>query len=373
MIFSIFTVLASFLVSLAAVALVLWLSHKKSWYDTINERKIHSGDVPRLGGIGFAFPFIIAAFIIVFSAPEPYMGMRFLPPLISMLLILGCGIFDDFRPLAPRRKLLLQVIAALCVILPDYTFQQFVFLGQGKPWELNWLRYPLSFLWLVGLTNAMNFIDGVDGLAGGLAVLITLSYALIFMYFFNVGSVTLLCFCLISVIGGFLVFNLPIPKAKIFMGDGGSQFLGFMVALLPLINQGNTRSNLPLLYAAALLIIPILDTTAAVWRRIRDGRRIDSPDKSHIHHKLMNLGFQSRGVVAVLYGLQILLGGLVFISVKLQGVPSIIMLGGAYLAGIAFFIIFHFMNRAQAKRRKVQEPLEVCCASRIKPYKNSLS
>jgi UDP-GlcNAc:undecaprenyl-phosphate GlcNAc-1-phosphate transferase len=354
MIPSVFVVIGSFVFSVLAVALMLRVSHKKSWYDTIDERKIHSGDVPRLGGIGFAFPFIIAALAITLSAPESYLGIRFAPPLIAMCLVLGCGIFDDFRPLAPRIKLLLQIIAALCAILPDYTFQHLFFSGRGS-WPLGWIRYPLSFLWLVGLTNAMNFVDGVDGLAGGLAALITLTYALIFMSFSNTGSVILLCFCLAASIGGFLVFNMPIPRAKIFMGDGGSQFLGFVIAFLPLIDKGNTRSDLPLLYAAALLIIPIFDTTAAVWRRLRDGRRIDSPDKSHVHHKLMNLGLQARGVDAVLYSLQILLGGLVFVSLRLRGLPAAVTLGSAYLAGGAFFVALHFMNRAQAKRRKAGE------------------
>jgi UDP-GlcNAc:undecaprenyl-phosphate GlcNAc-1-phosphate transferase len=204
----------------------------------------------------------------------------------------------------------------------------------------------------------VNLIDGVDGLAGGIAVLVSLAYALIFASSPITGSITLLCICLAAAIGGFLVFNMPLPKAKIFMGDGGSQFLGFILALLPLIDRGDSQQIIPLPYAAALLIIPIFDTISAIWRRTRDGRRIDSPDKLHIHHKLMNLGLDARKVDGVLYGLQIILGILVFISIKLSGVLSLIVLGGTYLLGTTFFIVIHYTNRAVLLQKKFVEEQE---------------
>jgi UDP-GlcNAc:undecaprenyl-phosphate GlcNAc-1-phosphate transferase len=346
------TIAFSFIASCVIVALVLRVSHKKSWYDKIDARKIHTGDVPRLGGIGFASVFIIAAALITVLVPEQRLGWRFLPPLISMILILVFGVFDDFRPMAPRYKLLLQIMAGLCVIIPDYTFNRLFFFNVPALSDLSWLRYPVSFLWIVGLTNAVNFIDGVDGLAGGLSILAAFTYAALSLSSLQIGSVTLLCLCLAAAIGGFLAFNMPFPKAKIFMGDGGSQFLGFTLALLPLIDLGNAELSLPLPYAAALLAIPIFDTIAAVWRRTRDGKRIDSPDKSHIHHKLMNLGLDARKVDGILYGLQIMLGILVFISVKLSGPASLVVLGGAYLLGIAFFITIHYMNRAAMQQKE---------------------
>jgi UDP-GlcNAc:undecaprenyl-phosphate GlcNAc-1-phosphate transferase len=345
----ILVILSAFMLSLFAVALVLRLSHKKSWYDRIDERKIHTGDIPRLGGLGFAPAFIIIAFFINFTASEPYFGLSFLLPLVSMVLVLISGVLDDFRPLAPKYKLIIQIIAGLCVVIPDYTFHRLFFFDIDALAKLNWIRYPLSLLWIVGLINAMNFIDGVDGLAGGIAALIAASYAFISVYHGNIGSATLLCFCLTAVIGGFLVFNAPIPKARIFMGDGGAYFLGFVLAILPLINKGNIQSELPLPYAAALLIIPIFDIVAAIWRRLRDKRRIDSPDMSHIHHKLLNLGLKDREVNGVLYGLQIILCILVFFSVKSRDSLSLILLGAAYFMGICFFVVIHFLNRRALK------------------------
>jgi UDP-GlcNAc:undecaprenyl-phosphate GlcNAc-1-phosphate transferase len=344
------TMISSLVISTIIVALVLRLSHKKSWYDKIDERKIHTGTVPRLGGIGFALSFIIVASFVIFMTPKAHFGLRFIPVIIAMLLTLGYGIFDDFRPLAPRYKLFLQIAAALCVVIPGYNFSRLFYFDTGFWAKISWIWYLVALFWLVGLPNALNFIDGVDGLAGGVSALIALSYALIFTSFPETGTIVVLSVCLAFAIGGFLVFNMPFPRAKIFMGDGGSQFLGFILALLPLADM-NPVSDLPLFYAAALLLIPIFDTVAAVWRRLRDGRRIDSPDKSHIHHKLMNLGFNARGIDGVIYGLQIAISTLVFVSVRLRGIPSLLVLGGAYLICILFFVALHYANRRVMNRR----------------------
>lgn len=136
------------------------------------------------------------------------------------------------------------------------------------------------------------------------------------------------------------------------MGDGGALFLGFVLALLPLINVGREPVRFPLLYAAALLAIPIFDTFAAIWRRIRERRRIDDPDKLHIHHKLMNLGFSARRVDGTLYALQLALGVLVFQSMRFTGLRSLIFLGAAYVTAVGFFVAIHFVNRHAIRKRE---------------------
>ncbi|MDR2136612.1 MAG: undecaprenyl/decaprenyl-phosphate alpha-N-acetylglucosaminyl 1-phosphate transferase [Treponema sp.] len=326
------------------VALVLKISRRMAWYDRISERKIHKGNIPRLGGLGFAAAFIAWSFAIVLGIAEPGQGFRFLLPLAALVLALASGIRDDFKPLAPHYRLIFHTGAALCALASGYTFDRILFAGPADPvipgWDL--IRYPLSLLWIVGLTNAINFIDGVDGLAGGVSLLAALAFGLISA---AAGITPLLCVCLASAILGFMVFNAPCPRAKIFMGDGGAYFLGFMLAILPLMEG----QGLPILHAAAVLMIPILDTTAAVWRRLRDGRRIDSPDRSHTHHKLMNLGLSSRRIDAVLFALQAVLGLLVYAAGRLPAYLSLIPLALAYLAGIGFFTLIHFLNRRQAR------------------------
>jgi UDP-GlcNAc:undecaprenyl-phosphate GlcNAc-1-phosphate transferase len=340
-------VFASFLVSLILVALVLRLSHIKSWYDKIDERKIHTGDVPRLGGVGFSLTFIIVAVVITFRAgAEDDYGLRFLPVIAAMLIVLCLGVFDDFYSLSPRKKLVVQIIAALLVVIPDYTFRRLFFFNIGGFGVMAWwLRCPITLLWIVGMTNALNFIDGLDGLSGGMAALIALTYGVIFPPFSSGHPVSLLCFCLAAALAGFLVFNLPLPRARIFMGDGGALFLGFILAVLPLVNRGNGIPALPLPYAAALLLIPILDVISAVWRRIRDGRSIDSPDRNHIHHKLMLLGLKTAGVDCLLWSLQIVLCVLVYTAIKTPGRRSLLILGAAYVLGLVFFGVIHVLNR----------------------------
>jgi UDP-GlcNAc:undecaprenyl-phosphate GlcNAc-1-phosphate transferase len=337
---------------MAAVALILRISRKKAWYDKIDERKIHSGDIPRLGGIGFACVFILMAVIIGFITGKIDPSLRFLPCLAALVITLVFGVGDDFRPLAPRYKLIIQLIAALCLVIPGYTFRRILFFEGDVLSALPLLSKVLTIVWVVGLTIALNFIDGVDGLAGGLSALIALTFACIFYIHGETPSMELFSVSLFGVLLGFLVFNAPMPGAKIFMGDGGSQFLGIALALLPLLEDEDTRAALPVPYAAALLAIPIFDTIAAVWRRLRDGRRIDSPDRLHIHHKLMNLGLKAAGVDAVLYTLQIILGICVFVSIRLSGLASILTLLAAYLLVSAFFTAIHFLNRRSLKRRK---------------------
>jgi UDP-GlcNAc:undecaprenyl-phosphate GlcNAc-1-phosphate transferase len=351
---------ASFIISCVIVAQVIVLSHKKAWYDPIDDRKIHTGDVPRLGGVGFASAFTCACFVIVFvipGLPAQFVSgsafrLPFLFPLTAMILIFGAGVFDDFKPMAPRYKLLIQIIAASLVVAPGYTFHSILFSDLGILGELNWLRYPLTAVWIVGLTNAVNLIDGVDGLAGGVSALAAVFFAVIFSCIAGGSVMVLICLCLSAALAGFLVFNLPLPRARIFMGDGGSQFLGFVLALLPLINVGEEPIRFPLLYAAALLAIPIFDTFAAIWRRIRDRRRIDDPDKLHIHHKLMNLGFNARGVDGALYALQVALGVLVCQSLRFRDIRSLIFLAAAYVVAAGFFIAIHFVNLSVVRKRR---------------------
>jgi UDP-GlcNAc:undecaprenyl-phosphate GlcNAc-1-phosphate transferase len=341
--------------SVLLVAWILRLSHKNSWYDYTDDRKNHIGDVPRLGGIGFALVFVLAAAIIIFFTRKLDSVIRFLPCLAGICLIVVFGVLDDFKPIRPRNKMLIQILAALCVVISGYTFRRIGYFDEGILERLPWLAYPLTLLWIVGLTNAMNLLDGVDGLAGGISAIIALTFGLVFLRYSETPAAAMLCICMLGSVAGFLVFNAPIPKAKIFMGDGGSQFLGFTLAILPLLEEHDTVASLPLSYAAALLLIPIFDTTAAVWRRIRDKKRIDNPDKAHIHHKLMNLGLNAQAVIAVLLGLQLLLSALVFISLKVNGWLSLVILGIAYLLALFFFIILHFLNRKAMAKLRVGE------------------
>ena len=351
----IFIFIISVILSVGIVAFVLKLSHRKGWFDHIDERKIHSGNIPRLGGIGFSAAFlIITAGVSVLFSFRGADVIQYWPCAAAMIIMVISGVYDDFHPMSPTYKLLLQLVAAICVLIPGFTFDRLIYSGGGFLTNLGILKYPVTLLWVVGLANAINLIDGVDGLAGGLSALIAFSLGLIFYSYAGISKAVLLFVCLFGVLIGFLFFNAPFPRAKIFMGDCGSQFLGFTLALLPLMKEPDTPSSLPVLYAAVLFAIPIFDTTAAVWRRLRDGKKISDPDKSHLHHKLINLGLSARGVDAIIFSLQIIIGILAFIAVQFHSneLLSLLFLGGAYLLAIAFFMVIHFMNRAVKNSKK---------------------
>jgi UDP-GlcNAc:undecaprenyl-phosphate GlcNAc-1-phosphate transferase len=345
----------SFLLSVIAVFLVLKISLKRLWFDRIDERKIHNGNVPRLGGIGFALVYILAAVFITLFYPEFSPGLRFFAPIAGLVIILVSGVIDDFHPLSPSVKIIFHSIGALSVVLCGFTFAKPFFIESGVLSSLGWTALPFTFIWIIGMTNAVNLIDGVDGLAGGLSVLIALSYGAAFFMLNGLGPGLLFCLCLAAVLLGFLVFNAPLPKARIFMGDGGAYFLGFILALLPLIFQKGSTNTLPMFYAGALVLIPVFDTIAAIWRRLRDHRRIDSPDRAHTHHKLMNLGLSDRQIDAVLYGLQLFLGVLVIFSIRAKGVLSLALLAAAYAGAIGFFAMVHILNRSLLRKGTREE------------------
>ena len=332
------------------VALLIRLAHSKSWYDRMSERRVHSGNVPRLGGLGFVPVFVVAATVIVSFSNQDYTLARFLAVLVGACVIAVFGVWDDFRPLRPSVKLLIQIGAALCVVIPGYVFRRVLFFDEYFLTQFPWIAYAVTVFWLVGMTNAMNLIDGVDALAGGISLLIAVTFALIFSRYAGLSSSVMICIALAGAIAGFLVFNVPIPRARIFMGDGGSQFLGFTLALLPLLEERYTIATLPVIYVAAILAIPILDTTSAVWRRVRDRKPLSSPDRAHIHHKLMNLGLDARKIGAVMLGLQAIISAIVIVSLRMadrhpaRG-PSIAVLALAYIVVIVFFTVLHFMNK----------------------------
>lgn len=342
---------ATFVLSMAMVYLIIKLAHRFSWYDHIDERKIHTGQVPRLGGVAFIPAYLAVIIVLTFTGIwKEQVTLSFLLVLLAMLIIVIFGIWDDFNPLRARYKALVQFAAAVLVVLAGYRFTSL-----GLPWlggqlDLGALGYILSLIWIVGIINAINLIDGVDGLAGGISVIILLSYAFIYAYYGNMQAVTL-CLLLVAAIGGFLVFNAPFPQAKVFMGDTGSQFLGFFIALVPLLGSGHAKGafGVSLPFAAALTLIPIFDTFAAMWRRIRDGRSIYTPDREHTHHKLINLGLSSLQIDGLLYGVQIFIGLQIVLAETVLRQYRYGLLVGAYFCGAAFFTGLHYVH----KRRSV--------------------
>lgn len=202
----------SFIISTALIPVIILLCHKLEWYDHTNERKVHSGNIPRLGGVGFVVAFVVA--VSLFLSTQSNLNMQaFMPIIASGVIIFIFGIIDDFGDLRARLKFLIQVIATLIMIFSGTRFTQI------GPWQLGILSYPITFFWVIGVINAFNLIDGVDALCGTLSTLVLTTYGFLYLFVQRL-DIAGISFILAAAIIGFLLYNKP--KAKIFMGDGGS-------------------------------------------------------------------------------------------------------------------------------------------------------
>src|ERR1017187_2924072 len=269
------------------------------------DRHMHARPLPRLGGIAIFLAFLLSVagvLLVAWWRPGLDLGVSLgilRPILIPGLVIFGLGVYDDIHPLPYYVKFAVQAVAALMLFgFGLRIFDLPVVVGHHShfPWVIS---LPLTVLWVLGITNAFNLIDGLDGLAAGSALFSTLVVFVVAVFSHSV-LVSLLTLALAGAILGFLRFNFN--PATILLGDGGRLFIGFMLSALAL--QGAQKS--PTLLAVAIPVVsfglPILETALSVSRRFISGRPLFTADREHIHHKLLQLGFSHREVVIVLYG-----------------------------------------------------------------------
>ena len=349
MIFS-FSILSAGALLLSALSMPLIIKFCKTFslYDSVNARKIHSGNIPRLGGLGILLSFFICV-TVGFFIDSNFSLMSALPLLIAAVLIFVFGVIDDIVEMRAIFKLAVQLIACGIVVMNDFRFRQIF--GWIMPYPISLM---LTFGWILGIINAYNLIDGMDGLCGTLSLTALLTMGFVLRQTFLEGAAV--CFILAAAIVGFLFFNWPAPNAKIFMGDGGSQCLGFLIAVIPLYSLNDHLEFNKLLMMLVIVSFPMMDTIAAIWRRIRDHRPIMSPDKSHLHHKLLNLGFTKVQALSMVIGIQTLICMTVVLSTFLDKIKASVLLAVAYVFMIGFFSVIHFTNRAVL--RKIRENTE---------------
>lgn len=284
--------------------------------DKPNARKVHQKIMPRLGGLAIYLSFIIGYAILRPSDDSA------LPIIIGSFIIIITGVFDDRFELSAKVKLLGQLLAAGVVVLGgiQIDFINIPFFGQV---DFGYLSIPITIIWIVAITNAINLIDGLDGLAAGVSsiALITISGMAILMGNVFVTSVGLI---LLGSTLGFLVYNFH--PAKIFMGDTGALFLGFMISVLSLLGFKNI-TMLTLIVPIIILGVPISDTFFAIIRRFVNKQPLSAPDKSHLHHCLLRAGFSHKQTVLIIYGIAAMFGlaALIFSQATLWGALFVIV------------------------------------------------
>lgn len=346
----------TFILSVVTEFFVIRFCHKYSLYDSLGSRKIHTGNIPRLGGIAIAVSFFLG-FILYSISYHNKVNTEYIFLLISGLIIFTVGIIDDLIELSAKKKLLAQLIATIVLIIGGFKLNRIFIIDLDQNIYLKVLSYVVTFIGIVGVINAYNLIDGLDGLCGSITFVTFITYG--FIYYRTVPLVSATFFIFAMAILGFLVFNWP--PAKVFMGDNGSTFLGFSVVAFALYTEQDVNTSMTVYEFTKILVllnltaIPVTDTLAAVWRRTRDHRPIMSPDKSHIHHKLLNIGFSKTGVLYLLLSIQILVCISVYVSTLLTKVQSTVLLSVTYLLVLLFFAWIHYTNRRANRRKAVAE------------------
>ena len=309
------SLVVAFVAAILLTPLVKKLAIKIGAVDAPNHRKVHARIMPRLGGLAIYFAFLIG--YIFLKATTGFQTEYGTAILIAATIIVITGVVDDMREISAKAKMLGQFIAALIVVFVGGIQIEVINLPFGGTIDFGILGIPLTILWIVGITNAINLIDGLDGLAAGVSTIACITLAVMAMIMGN-GFVIAMASILAAASLGFLVFNFH--PAKIFMGDTGALFLGFMISVIALLGFKNV-TIISFIIPIIMLGVPISDTFFAIVRRLRTGKKWSDPDKSHLHHCLLNKGFTHRQTVLLIYGIAAMFGlaAIIFSMAKLWG------------------------------------------------------
>ena len=291
--------------------------------DQPSERRINKVPIPRMGGLAIFLGFVLTALLFV------PMSTQVTGILLGAVIIAVMGAVDDIVSLNPWIKLLGQIVAAVVVIRCGVVFDA---ISNPNPLsevafiEIGWLSVPLTVLWIVACTNAVNLIDGLDGLAVGVSAISSLTMLVVSLIVSD-PAVSLLLAALTGACLGFMPYNLN--PAKIFMGDVGSQLLGFVLSTVSILGLFKMHAIITFVVPFLALALPLTDTTFAFFRRILRGQSPFHPDRGHLHHRLLDMGLNQKQAVALMYGISALLG---IAAVLMTWTNPVLRIGCAVLA-----------------------------------------
>ena len=352
MVSSIIAFLSALLVSVLLTPVVRRFAHELGVLDHPGERRVHVRAIPRLGGLAITAAFF-APLLALFALETEVARVFFTHPLrmlgltVGGLLVCGIGVIDDVRGVRAWHKLWVQVAAACVAYLCGFRIDAVALPGLGHL-PMGIFALPVTVLWITAIINAINLIDGLDGLAGGVAFFACVSN-------FAVAAINrdpvvmLLSASLGGALLGFLLYNFN--PASIFMGDSGSMFLGYVLATSSILgNSVKSSTTVAILAPLVALGLPIIDTLFAMLRRFLERRPIFSPDQGHIHHRLLSLGLTHRRAVLILYGLSVLFtAGALAISLGRNWQVGVALL----VLSVAVIGLLRAMGNMQSALRKV--------------------
>ncbi len=262
-----------------------------------DERRMHTKPTPRIGGLAIFGGFAISS--LVFGTYTPVLGAV----LTGGFLMVVLGILDDVYRLKAWMKLVAQIAIAVVAVLYGIKIEHITLFGSLV--EFGVLSIPITILWIVGLTNAINLLDGLDGLACGVSAIMSITLLGVILIHGDYESALLMAILAAACLG-FLPFNTN--PARIFMGDTGSLFLGYTMAVMSVQGVFKMHTVISFIIPLAMFALPLMDTLFAIFRRLRGGESPFSPDRKHLHHKLVDMGFTQREAVRILYSVCGILG-----------------------------------------------------------------
>ena len=345
---SLFAFILALAISFACTPAVRMLAIKIKAVDVPKDnRRMHKVPIPRMGGLAIFAGFLVS---VLFFVP---LGTEFRSILIGALILVVLGIIDDIVALKPKTKFAGQIIAALIPALSGVSIHGIVNpFVPGQYSTLGIFSIPLTVIWIVGITNAVNFIDGLDGLACGVSAIATVTMFIIAVLFGEI-YIALMMAALAGACLGFLPYNMN--PAKIFMGDTGSMFLGYILATVSI--QGLFKFYAVISFAVPFILLglPIFDTGFAIVRRLLKGQSPLQADRGHVHHRLIDLGFDQKQSVAILYTFSALMG-LTAVILARTNESKLIILAIAVL--VCFFLAMSLMSFEKHHKAEEQAQLE---------------
>ena len=344
-ILSLFIALA---LSFALTPVVKWLAVKIGAVDVPKDkRRMHDHPIPRLGGLAIFIGFVVAVLLFA-DVDRQLRGI-----LLGACIIEAVGMVDDSHSLGAGIKLIFQIIAALIAVWHGVVIEMIAnplpFIG-GEYWDFGIMAVPITVIWIVAVTNSVNLIDGLDGLADGVSTIAALTMLIIALLMGDL-KMAVICAALVGACVGFIPYNRN--PAKIFMGDTGATFLGYMLATVSVTGLFKLYAMISFIVPFIILGFPIYDTASAFTRRILKGQNPMKADRSHTHHKLIDMGMNQKQAVATLYLIAGVLG-LCAVMIVTTGYVKLI-LSAAALVGTAYTVT-HIFRYPHDHPKTAQEP-----------------
>lgn len=326
----------SFIISLIATPIMRKIAFKTGAVDVPKDnRRMHKKPIPYLGGVAIYIAVVVG--ILVFM---PLKNTATVAILIGGTIIMISGLIDDFMDLSPKAKLLFQVIAGIILILGGIEIETLTYplpTAEGVSLiNLGLLGVPVTLFWVVGITNTINLIDGLDGLSAGVT---TISSLTLMVVAHKLGDFETVIIAGIIAGGclGFLPYNFN--PASIFMGDAGALFLGFMLAGISIEGVMKSAATIAVVVPILILGIPVFDTTFAIFRRLAKGQHPMQADKGHLHHRLLRRGYSVKSTVLILYSISIFFGIAAVAIVKVNSKQSVQLSIVLFIATVIFAVL----------------------------------